>query len=258
MLDGLLNRLRCLSHNIRENNEFRMSYGRGVFRVRFPDGLELAYHQNPFWDLAVSLRGYLAQGPLQPGQVVVDAGAFVGVFTVLAAKMVGPDGRVIAFEPDAGNFQLLRQNIAINGLTNVKAVPKGLWDRAANLRFVASGGPVSSLVECSQDSGPGRLVEVPVVRLDDEMQSLGVQAVDFVKIDVEGAELGVLAGSERILTSTHRPRWAIASYHIVNGQPTAGELERILRGYGYEVTTGFPEHSTTWARPAPDDGIKQD
>ncbi len=249
MLEELLNKLRCLSHNLREHNEFRMSFARGVFRLSFADGLELAYRQNPFWDMVISLRGYLARGPLRPGQVVVDAGAFVGVFTVLAAKMVGPAGRVIAYEPDPGNLQRLRQNLELNGLTNVTVVAKGLWDSQTTLRFEAAAGPVSSFIDCGQSTGGGMVMEVPVVRLDDELEAMGLRGVDFVKMDVEGAELHVLAGSKAILSSAGRPRWAIASYHIVDGRPTAGEIQRLLRPCGYEVTTGFPEHSTTWAEP---------
>jgi FkbM family methyltransferase len=146
----------------------------------------------------------LFQGLIKPGTVVVDIGANVGYYTLLASDRVGADGRVYAFEPDPTNYALLVRNVRRNGCTNVVTVPRG----------VAAGRGVAELFLGSHNFGrhsfaranvpdPGGRVEIQTTGLDEFFVASGTSAdqarIGVVKIDVEGAEGLVLQGARRTL-----------------------------------------------------------
>ena len=141
----------------------------------------------------------LLQEIIEPGMVVIDAGAHVGYFTLLAARQVGPHGKVYAFEPNPANYRLLRQNIEFNGYDNIVATQKA----------VSKSGGVAQLVLSSRDNGTHSLysqglpnaekISVDMISLDEFLADEGWPKVDLVKMDVEGAELDVLEGMGRLL-----------------------------------------------------------
>ena len=138
---------------------------------------------------------------LVSGMMFVDVGAHIGLLTLAGARAVGPQGRVVAFEPTPITFDLLIRALAISGLGDrVEAQRLACGARAERRAFhVATVLGHSSLLEpatVGSDRGVQR-IEVDVVRLDDVLPT-GAR-VDVVKIDVEGAELDVLAGMTRIL-----------------------------------------------------------
>jgi FkbM family methyltransferase len=138
---------------------------------------------------------------LGPGAVFYDVGANMGFFSLIAARLVGEEGRVYALEPAAPNVEAVRANAAANGLGNVEVLELAAGAQSGRAAFVM----VEDLIWARLASvGPHPLatgeVEVEVVRLDD----LDLRPPDVVKIDVEGAELDVLAGMTETLR-THRP-----------------------------------------------------
>jgi FkbM family methyltransferase len=147
---------------------------------------------------------------LEPGMGVVDVGAHVGFFTLIAARLVGPTGRVYAFEPEPLNYALLSANIQKNGYSNILAVQKAL----AN-----SSGPrqlfISSLDNGSHSLYRGRgrqgkeTLPIEATTLDAFLATQEWPRVALVKIDVEGAELSVLEGMSRLLGGSHVPRLII-------------------------------------------------
>jgi FkbM family methyltransferase len=187
------------------------------------------------------IGGYLKKGAPQPGQIVFDAGAFCGEMTLIFSRMVGPTGRVFAFEPDPANLSLLKRNLAEAGATNVTVVERGLWKETTELTFV-TGMTLGSHVASGRETGS---VKLPVLSFADACRLAG-RMPDFVKMDIEGAEIEVIEGALTEL-ATARTRFAIASYHERDGGQTAGLLEPLLRRAGYQVETGHPEHLTTWA-----------
>lgn len=200
--------------------------------------------QNEIAEEADTVKGYMARGTPTVGQVVFDVGAYCGEFTVEAARLVGPTGRVIAFEPHAPNRELLLRNVREAGLGNVVVAPHGLWATTGDVVFETANHRSSSVrLEDSRDQRAGK--RIPVLSLRDAADRFG--APDFVKMDIEGAEIEVLAGAAEWL-KTQQAHFAIASYHLRAGRPTAETLERLWRQTpGYRVETGHPEHLTTWA-----------
>jgi FkbM family methyltransferase len=138
---------------------------------------------------------------LQPGDVFFDVGAFIGAFTLLASRLVGPEGRVVAFEPDPIARQALERNVAANRVANVTIVPFAVGDRPGTVRFAATGNSAGRV------SGAGE-VEVEMVTLDEFCAESGL-APAVMKMDIEGGEGRALRDSVIV----HRLRMLVVEIH---------------------------------------------
>lgn len=137
---------------------------------------------------------------LLPGGVFIDVGANFGVYTLVASKLVGTSGRVIAFEPTAQSFAILRQNIALNRFSNVLAFQLALSQTSGKAWLYHARDPVgNSLGKDPLWREEGE--EVQIEALDNLLEENGIDRVDGIKIDVEGAEELVLRGATRCLTT---------------------------------------------------------
>jgi FkbM family methyltransferase len=143
---------------------------------------------------------------LRPGMTVLDAGAHHGLYTLLASKRVGADGRVIAFEPSSRERKRLVRHLRLNRCKNVSVQPYALGDRReeANLFVVAGREDWCNSLRAPQLDAGTSTERVAVERADDVLEKLGIVRVDFIKLDVEGAELSFLLGARRTLM-TSRP-----------------------------------------------------
>ncbi|MEK6906851.1 MAG: FkbM family methyltransferase [Nanoarchaeota archaeon] len=185
------------------------------------------------------IKGYEMYYNLKLGDTVIDAGAFTGDYTVFAAKKVGNKGKVIAFEPDIKNRVILEKNISKEKLKNVIIIPKGLWDK--NTVLFMDSLNVNSNVFDKEGSQP-----IEVVRLDDELKKLNLSKIDFIKMDIEGAEIEAVRGSINTIKK-FKPAFAIASYHIIKNKTTSVFLEDFFSRIGYNVKSDFSKHLTTYA-----------
>ncbi|MFH0737391.1 MAG: FkbM family methyltransferase [Candidatus Micrarchaeota archaeon] len=193
---------------------------------------------------------YLEEYSPKNGDVVIDAGAYHGIFSVIMSKMVGAGGRVICLEPDQDNLEILKKNLELNGCSNVTTSQKALWNGKTSLTF-NSQGTVSSTLFCQSDgpekekSKPAKKVTVETTSIRDILEEFRLDKIDFIKMDIEGAEIEALDGCAQIIASQDM-KFSIAGYHFRDGQPTFRKVEKILRGFGYKVRTGYP-HLTTYA-----------
>ena len=144
---------------------------------------------------------------IEPGQTVYDVGANIGFFTILCSRLVGPQGKVYAFEPIPENLVTLRRNIALNDLTNVIIVEQALSASTGTAEmFVSPWSAFHSLnvdgASKRENHGPdGGEITVETITLDEFVQGERVTAPDLIKIDVEGAELLVVAGMRETLST---------------------------------------------------------
>lgn len=148
----------------------------------------------------------LLQQRLRSGATFFDIGANQGEFSVYAAHLVGPAGRVVAFEPVSALRDWLEKNVAANGLKNVAIQPVALGDQDAMLPIYGAplafddGTDNAGLPTLHAMQGrEQRIEEVPVRRLDDLIESLGIERVDVMKLDIEGSEFAALRGAENLL-----------------------------------------------------------
>lgn len=163
---------------------------------------------------------------LRKGSNFVDVGAHIGKYTVRIAKMVGLKGLVVAVEPDKDNFDLLKENLELNGLDNCIALNIAAGSTDGDILLFA--GPKSAEHSTKEDFGKG-FSKVKVRALDNVLAEKGIHNVDLVKIDVEGAEYEVLEGLERTLKS-EGPRVVLEVL-----APDRKKVVNLMRSYGYEA-----------------------
>ena len=159
-----------------------------------------------------------------PGEVVFDVGANAGFFTLLASRLVGPSGRVIAFEPFPAALHDLRRHLELNGVENADVIEAAVSESPGTARFLPH---VESTM--GRLAAEGELV-VEVVALDDVCRSGRVPMPDLIKIDVEGEELKVLRGAEAILRE-RRPLIVLATH----GADVHRSCCELLRELGYRL-----------------------
>lgn len=172
---------------------------------------------------------------LSPGSIFIDVGAHLGIYTLVASQLVGESGRVVAFEPSVQSFSRLRQNIVLNGLTNVCAFPVAVSDRTGRAWLYHPEVPDSNSL--GKDPAWGNEAEEVVTQtLDHVVEECALTSVDVIKIDVEGAEELVLRGATKTLISM-RPAIIFEvnpSFSTLLGLSAQG-ASNLLKSLGYEI-----------------------
>jgi len=143
---------------------------------------------------------------LRPGMRAIDVGAHIGFHVLLAARLVGPTGRVYAFEPARDNFDVLQRNIALNSYKNVTAVNKAVTDTSGTVTFHLSpeGNDRHSIRNSSRNAISHESVTVGTVSIDDFLESENWPAIDVIKMDAEGAEPNVFRGMRKLVLRATR------------------------------------------------------
>jgi FkbM family methyltransferase len=155
------------------------------------------------------------RGLLSPGAVLVDVGANIGFFTLLAASLVGPNGRVVAIEPLDKNVQLILRSIDRNGFENVSVHACAVADRLGIVSMLTD----SATSNGQASAGARRTALLAQTHSLDEL-TRGLPRIDVVKIDIEGFELSAWRGFPHGL-ATHRPH-VLAEFHPYCMQRFAG------------------------------------
>lgn len=198
-----------------------------------PDPLSEAIRAHGVWE---PFETAVFLSLLRPGDTVLDVGANVGYYTVLAARAVGGAGRVHAIEPDPDNLALLRSNLALNGLGNVVVHPVALSDHAgeaALYRDAANRGDHRLYPAAGE---PREAVTVPVTTLDALLGQAPLPRV--IKMDAQGGELAIFRGMAGLL-ARRPPRLRILMeiwpYGLRQGGASPAELLALLRGHGFRA-----------------------
>ncbi len=175
----------------------------------------------------------------RPGDTVIDVGANVGAFTMVAARATAPDGVVHALEPVPGTMRALERNLELNGFRHVRAAPVALSEREGTLELGLVAAEHGTGGYTSQ--GAHEKVSVRSSTLDAYVgDAVGESPVRLLKIDVEGYEPEVLAGARSILRAHNRPDVVLVevSETALAGSGSSGaELTRPLAECGYELFT---------------------
>jgi FkbM family methyltransferase len=136
---------------------------------------------------------------INPGMTILDIGAHVGYYTLLAARLAGSDGRVFSFEPDQDNYALLVHNVQLNGYDNVTTVNQAVSDKSSSRTLFISAldnGRHSMYHQRQPESGS---ITVSATTADDYFGEINWPEIDLIKLDVEGSELDVINGMTELL-----------------------------------------------------------
>lgn len=203
-----------------------------LYETKYED---LTFFTNePLYTITSDFDNYQHFYKVKPGDMVIDGGANVGVLSLLFSKKVQNDGHVYCFEPDKFNIEKLNSNFTLNNpLENYSIHSKLMWNEEAEVDFQESGTVASSALWFS---GTDAIVKKKTTTLDAWDKINQIQRLDFIKMDIEGAEIQAIKGCKEIIEK-YTPNFAIASYHIVDGKPTYLELEKFFKHINYPYVT---------------------
>lgn len=191
-------------------------------RIRVFDRLAYISHYNELFGRQIYRFRARSENPY-----ILDCGANVGL-SVIYFKKLYPDSTVVAFEPDPSMFGLLQNNIRALSLSDVTAIPRGVWSSDGDLSFVPDtelglGGRVV------EEAGVDNSIRVPVTRLRRYLD----RHIDFLKLDVEGAECEVIADCADLLGSVDN---IFVEYHsFADRRQCLGQIMRVLADAGFRL-----------------------
>lgn len=179
--------------------------------------------------IEVFLRDVYKRELLKEGMVVIDVGAHIGIYSVLAAKKVE---KVVALEPFSKNYERLKENSA--PFKNIITKNIALSNRKGEMPFYVSEFSFSHSLnaDIAKESGTYTEASATVSTLDELVRELGLEKVDLIKIDTEGEELNILKGAEETLKKNPKALIVAASYHYPTEKQ---EIEEFLKERGFEI-----------------------
>jgi FkbM family methyltransferase len=176
------------------------------------------------------------------GDIVVDVGAHIGRYTIIASKRVGESGKVIAIEAHPGNFEMLTRNIKLNKLTNVTALNYAVYSKESKLKLYVpgeeSGFTVYNTITTNRAKTDEKFIEVNANTLDYMLQQNGISHadIDWIKIDVEGAEFEVLTGATNVLSESKDIALLIEVHNLNDGTNLYRKIAEFLGScYNFKI-----------------------
>lgn len=179
----------------------------------------------------------LVEKLVSPGGTFIDVGANVGVYTLLASRLVGAGGRVHSFEPHNDAFALLKMNVGLNHAENVNLNPIAIADAVGEMDlYMNAQSALTGLGRTNRGVLSG-VQKVPVWSLDHYARQANVSEADFLKIDVEGFEGHVLRGAQALLSAS-RNLIVISELAKKNFEPLGFSVKEVvdwMQGLGFEA-----------------------
>lgn len=165
------------------------------------------------------------------GNIVIDIGAYVGMYSIKASQLVGPNGFVVAVEPLPDNIVYLKNNL--KGLSNTRVEKVALSDYIGKGKLYTSPSSAAHSMVYAQDN----YVVVRVTTLDELVKRWRFARVDYIKMDAEGSDLRILKGAKKTLQK-YSPVLSMACYHTdTEGIPYVSKVVKYLKGLGYKCVT---------------------
>jgi len=183
---------------------------------------------------------------LRKGDTVFDLGSNIGTTALLFSKMIGDQGRLFAFEPVT--YKILGFNVRSNNAVNIEIIPKGVSDKSGRAEIeISDYGLDSSIAKREHTKNYYRHKRIiDLTSLDEFAEERKINRVDFIKVDIEGAEELAIRGASKLISKS-RPKWSISSYHLDwKNEPQHRKLTRLLKDMGYKVEEIGGQHIYAW------------
>jgi FkbM family methyltransferase len=174
------------------------------------------------------------------GDVVIDIGAHIGRYTIIASKRVGANGKVIAIEADPSNFEMLNRNVQLNRLENITTLNYAAFSKETKLKLYLPAGDIFTKYNTIMSNWvwvkpEDKYVEINANTLDNLLQQIGIKQVNWIKIDVEGAEFEVLKGATSILSKSKDIALLIEVHNLHGGTNLYRQIIEFLNVYNFKI-----------------------
>ncbi len=173
--------------------------------------------------------------------IVVDIGAHIGRYTIISSKRIGPNGKVVAIEADPANFEMLNRNVNLNKLTNVTSLNYAVYSNQTKLKLYLpgkqSGFTIYNTIMVNRGKHQGKFIEVNGNTLDNllEQNKINFADINWIKIDVEGAEFEVLKGAQNVLSKSNDIAILIEIHNSQNGTNLYRPIIEFLNRYNFRI-----------------------
>ncbi len=189
-----------------------------------------------------------------PGDVVLDCGACYGGTSLQFADSVGPGGVVVAYEFFPENLRIFEENIRINPAlgARVKLVERPVWNDSGVRMSIEGSGPATQVhIAKNDEASQGVTRSFESITIDDTVKELKLPRIDFIKMDIEGAEMMALRGAKRSLVK-YRPTLAICVYHkLIDFYEIPQFIDSLGLDYEFSLqhSTVHGDETVVFARP---------
>jgi|WetSurMetagenome_2_1015567.scaffolds.fasta_scaffold41886_2 FkbM family methyltransferase len=204
--------------------EYLIIEGRTFYIDKWDDVISQELILSNKWE---KLQTKIFKQNIKKGDVVVDVGAHIGYYTIIAACIVGDSGKVYAFEPDLKNFKILLQNIKANKLNNVIAINKAVSEKNTKLNLFINPNNTGDhrIYECDEKR---KSIDIDAVTLNSELKNV---KVNLIKMDIQGSEILALKGANNIFAGNKTLKMIIEFWPrgLNLGGGSAKELLRIIQ-----------------------------
>ena len=199
-------------------------------------------NKHDFFNMTAREDEVIEQFNAKDGDIVVDIGAHIGRYTIINSKRVGENGKVIAIEAHPDNFEILNRNIKLNKLTNVIPLNYAVYSKQTKLKLYLPveepGFTIYNTIMVNRTASEEKFTEVNANTLDNILlQQNGISHADinWIKIDVEGAELEVLKGSSSILSKSKDISLLIEIHNLHGGTNLYRQIVEFLDIYNFKI-----------------------
>ena len=169
---------------------------------------------------------------LKPGDIFIDGGAHIGFYSLLAARFVGEEGKVYAFEPTESTRYYLEKNVKLNLFPNIFVSEYALSNIDGNVSFSVTKSSECNSVSSDQKTD-NTIIQVPSTSLNSFCKNNHIDTVDLVKLDIEGQELNAIMGMSELIKENQNIKIIFeynAEYEVTN---SAAEIFSLLRSFGF-------------------------
>jgi FkbM family methyltransferase len=198
-------------------------------------------NRNEFINMTIREDEIIEHFTPKRGDIVVDIGAHIGHYTIIASKRVGANGKVVAIEASPSNFEILNRNIKLNQLANIINLNHVVYSKETKLKLYLpgeeSGHTIYNTVISDRARNEDKFVEVNANTLDYLLQSEGIkqEQINWIKIDVEGAEFEVLKGSTNILSNSKDIALLIEIHNLRDSTNLYRPIVEFLNLYNFKI-----------------------
>lgn len=229
----LKDRIRLFLYHSQSNTDFYIRKQDNVWTANYK-GFNIKFSNSivPFHVLKSNFI-FLHHFPKEPIDILLDAGAFIGTFSLYTANKCKDIKKVIALEPDPKTLNVLKKNFDINSIScEYELLPIGLWDKVETLTFYSDSKLTSSIYEIE---GESEKVQINTSTIDELLKNEKNQRI-FIKMNIEGAELKALTACEHTIKN-NKVHFAIAADHLIESDLTYKRVEAICKDLGLSIST---------------------